>query len=60
MNRVQWIQKIELLNKLVEMGDISPEIRTDVIENLIDDEWKEWDAGTMEQAGIIVTKEDDR
>ena len=60
MNRIHWIQKIELLNKLVEMGDITPDIRSDVIENLIDDERKEWDGVAMEHAGIIVTKEDDR
>ena len=60
MNRAQWIRKIELLNKLEEMGEITSEIRTDVIENLIDEERKEWDQIDMEHAGIIVTKEDDK
>ena len=58
MNRSQWIGKIELLNKLVEMGDITSEIRTDVIENLIDDERKEWDKIDEQHMGIERSQDD--
>ena len=43
MTRQQWIQKLDLLERLVRIGDITEQIRNDVIDKLIDQERHEWD-----------------
>lgn len=48
MTRAQWIQKIELLDKLVEIGDITKQMRLDVLDVLIDEERQEWDKMELE------------
>ena len=57
MTRAQWIQKLQLLDRLVDCGDITEKLRVQVVSELIDKERQEWDREELQRITSTTDEE---